>query len=279
MLDLPPELLIRALSFLGAQWFQHDSRRLLVCKQWYFCASTVFYRELYLSSSKLIRLVQDPKALDRIKTETTDVSLKINGTGDLVEHSIQQFAGKLQESPRARALRLTAPSACRHLEASVVSLLACHLSTLKVDTRGLVFHYHICHSIGALLPTLQHLQLRMPFTCRLALTTSSKRLPLKTAIIITSLGSRHTADCYTGSIIELRKQIIAQAKELSAISSPEVFRIFWHTLPEFKLQYMDVLSSKIHNLPDGGDWHDEGEVVSDESESESESDISSLDSL
>lgn len=278
LLGLPPELLLRTLSFVGAAYFQEDGGRLAVCQQWFSCAGVVFYQDLNLNPVTLRRLLQHPRALDRVRIDTASVSLTINRESESLGSDVNDLGATLQNSSKATSLRMIGRDVSNPAAVNIRPLLATHLTDLDIDTCGIDLDSHVCPSIGKLLPALHYLRLRMRRICPDVLTTAgNEKLPLNEAIVNLSLNDSHSKHCITGSVLEVRQQILERAEDLSARSSPKVLRILWHSLPDFKLHSKDILSGRLEMLPDDAAWDDVGEeVVSDEPESES--DIPSLDS-
>jgi hypothetical protein len=54
------------------------------------------------------------------------------------------------------------------------------------------------------------------------------------------------------------------------MASPKTVRILSHSLPQFKIQSLDVLSGKTTILGDDMAWDEDGETVEEASEPESE---------
>ncbi|KAJ8129562.1 hypothetical protein O1611_g4069 [Lasiodiplodia mahajangana] len=148
---------------------------------------------------------------------------------------------------------------------------------------------HVCSAIGALLPTLQILHLRMYHICPEVLRPhdSDKSLCLSVVVVNLSMltprsnigGAAHSRRCMfrIGGTPQLKADIREQAEALvPRMASPKTVRILTHTLPAFKMHSFDVLTGKTMLLEENMDWDEDGEIVAEDSGSESESDISSL---
>ncbi|WEW60422.1 hypothetical protein PRK78_005908 [Emydomyces testavorans] len=82
LIQLPSELLLLILSFLGTAFFRQDPRRLSICKRWYILARNVFLAEIELSRNGLDRLLHFPDRHNRLASITSrvrKVSLQLNG--------------------------------------------------------------------------------------------------------------------------------------------------------------------------------------------------------
>ncbi|KAM0545645.1 hypothetical protein ACHAPJ_011261 [Fusarium lateritium] len=142
---------------------------------------------------------------------------------------------------------------------------------------------HICSSIGALLRTLRTLHLRMRSICPDVLQTQDldSTLQLSTVVVNLSLltdqpsttSAAHSKPCGSqdGGLIQLKADIQEQAEALvTRMASPKTMRILTHSLPQFDIQSLDVLTGKMMVLDDDAPWDGDGKVIQEDSEPESD---------
>ncbi|KAH8651372.1 hypothetical protein BX600DRAFT_441800 [Xylariales sp. PMI_506] len=171
LLQLPPELLLRVLGYLGQAFFRQDLRRLTVCRQWYDLAWQIFIQHLNLTATSVKRFARDGSFLARSKpyVYSLDVSIGLqenprgngrdeNGPTEVAHQdfsaifvdieretaelntSIASLAAGLQGSTRLRSLKLKARMQQLHgflmIEPLVNLLEVGHLTSLVFDTAG-----------------------------------------------------------------------------------------------------------------------------------------------
>lgn len=81
LLQLSPEILIQIMDDLGSSYFREDLGRLTICKQWFRCALTAYFKDLQLSQRTLQRLlsswhVEKNTLLIKANLEILDLELK-----------------------------------------------------------------------------------------------------------------------------------------------------------------------------------------------------------
>lgn len=97
--QLPPEILLHILRFLGSAFFRHDARRLLISKWWYQLAWPLFLEDLDFSAESLQKFVLASKRegmIDSIQTYVSTVSLSLNGFENW--HSAQPRSSSAESS-------------------------------------------------------------------------------------------------------------------------------------------------------------------------------------
>ncbi|KAI1038279.1 hypothetical protein LB505_007844 [Fusarium chuoi] len=229
---------------------------------------------------------------------------------ETLDNGLTQLAIMAQQSPRLRTLRVRASSSSLGfplsppggylslstmralLSVENLSVLVLDLSGTSLNSSGLKQmdeHHHICPFIGALLRTLQTLHLRMRSICPEVLKTQGpdSKLRLSTVAINLSLPSdqpsitpaAHSQPCgpLAGGFIQLKADIQEQAEALvTRMELPKTIRIVTNTSPQFETLSLDVLAGKTMKLEDDAAWDEDGETVYEDSESESDFDISDL---
>ncbi|KAM7192101.1 hypothetical protein V8F33_008526 [Rhypophila sp. PSN 637] len=143
---------------------------------------------------------------------------------------------------------------------------------------------HICPHINALLRTLRTLHVRMRSICPDVLKPrdSNDTLQLSQVVINFSLitntdlatSAVHSRRCGSegvGGFLQLKAEIHEQAEALATrMASPRMIRILSHSLPQFEIRSLDVLTGKITVLDDDMAWDEDGKSIKDDSEPESE---------
>ncbi|KAF7560556.1 hypothetical protein G7046_g3598 [Stylonectria norvegica] len=219
---------------------------------------------------------------------------------EVLHNVLAQLAAVAQQSRRLTVLRIRAdvlaylplfkgPDACLLPPAILPFLSLQNLSVLVLDLDTSFANHsshrnasdHICPAIGTLLGTLEKLQIRMRNICPdiLRPRDTSGSLRLRSVVINLSLyssarwdGPIHSRSCYreTG-ILQLKNGIQKQAEALAPrMASPKTIRILTSSLPGFYTQSLDVLSGKMMILERNQEWHEDGKVVEEDSESESD---------
>jgi len=165
-----------------------------------------------------------------------------------------------------------------------LSVLVLDLSGSFLDSSGQQGDdHHICPAIGAILPTLQTLHLRMPSICPDVLKPRDPTDSLHLGVVVINLSlitnlpgitsAAHSRRCGSqgGGLLQLKADIQEQAEALvTRMASPKIMRILTHSLPQFETQSLDVLTSKTMILDDDMAWDEDGRTVMEDSESESE---------
>ncbi|KAI1818270.1 hypothetical protein GGS20DRAFT_349191 [Poronia punctata] len=169
----------------------------------------------------------------------------------------------------------------KRLKVLVLDLSIGVLTSPREDGRD----HHICPMVGNLLCSLQILHLRMPSICADAIKPRDEKemLPLAQVAINLSVSNNifgemptsHSQHCGSQgerwSQLQLRAEMLKQAEVLATrMSSPKTMRIITHSLPSFERHSLDVLTGKTMKLDDGMGWEEDGEIIGQDSEPESE---------
>ncbi|CRG88349.1 hypothetical protein PISL3812_05379 [Talaromyces islandicus] len=305
LLRLPPEILEQIFNYIGSSFFREDLGRLTVCKQWLEFALPAYFKCITLSQETLRNLITSGPCLSSYSQEYAQESNSLNATGlnetwiNVVNDDLSQLAILAQQSHKLRTLRIRArrfpppesleppedylPMASMQAFLSVgkLSFLELDLSSNFLDSSGQRGDdYHICPAIGALLPTLRTLHLRMRSICPDVLKPRDPNncLHLSGVVINLSLtmgimAAAHSKRCGSqgGGLLQLKADIQEQAAAIATrMASPKIIRILTHSLPLFKIQSLDVLTGKTMILDDDMAWDEDGKTVKEESEPESE---------
>ncbi|KAI0402444.1 hypothetical protein F4802DRAFT_369340 [Xylaria palmicola] len=221
--------------------------------------------------------------------EDISITTWINDLND----DLAQLATIAQQSRRLRTLYIRARSApspdllhdpvdylspytirnflsVENLKVLVLDLPVNFLNSLGEEGKDL----HICPTIGALLPTLDTLHIRMRSICSDVLKPpdSDDKLRLSAVVINMSLitsqpevtSAAHARPCgvLTGGLLQLRADMQEQAEALAArMTSPKTVRVLTHLLPVFETHSFDVLTGKTMKLDDDAAWDEDGETV------------------
>ncbi|KAK5996127.1 hypothetical protein PT974_04555 [Cladobotryum mycophilum] len=142
---------------------------------------------------------------------------------------------------------------------------------------------HICPAIGALLPTLRTLHLRMRSICPDVLKPQGSNDGSHLTVVAINLSltanlpgitsAAHSKRCSSrgGGLLQLKADMQEQAEALATqMVSPKIIRILTHSLPQLETQSLDVLTGKTMVLDDDMAWDEDGKTVEEDSESESE---------
>ena len=349
ILELPSEILVQVMDYVGSAYFRKDLGRLSICKKWFTFAHAALFKQLRLSPKILRRLLSSrdaEKSLHLIKENLTVLQLNLKGfedwssipdlqlhlrdanslyptdiCGSLGNAILTTWTVQLDDdlvkltniAKGCRKLRTVRIEATRehislfpHLfcrdylsQSTICSMLSVkNLMILELDLCGTALskplqedhdNLHICESIGALLPTLTRLRLRMRNLCAHVLKPKyyhNARLRLNEVIINLSLSydsqiattKVHSGHCRSPGkgFHKLNIEIKKQAKALiPQMASPKVFRILAHTVLHLEPVSFDVLTGKHLQLTEETAWEEDGEVIEDVSDQES-SDIPSL---
>lgn len=143
--------------------------------------------------------------------------------------------------------------------------------------------HHICPAVGALLPNLRTLHLRMRSICPDVLKLRDTNNSLRLSVVVVNLSlianfpgitsAAHSQRCGSQSegLAQLKAEMQQQAEALATrMASPKVVRILTHSLPQFETHSLDVLTGKVMILSDGMAWEEDGKTVEEDSEPESE---------
>ncbi|KAK4144483.1 uncharacterized protein C8A04DRAFT_11409 [Dichotomopilus funicola] len=200
LLQLPPEILLHILRYLGSQFFAHDTRRLTISRGWYHLAWTVFLRDVRLTPESLETFTQNDLILQRSSPHmvSVDISLPLRPKRDLspsppadddeidgpflhLDSSLAKFATILPGCSGIRSLNIhthvyISPEHFGNVASlnalRVTNLLSPpHLTSLDLDTAACRLesqpdsNVHVCNVISALLPSLRRLRCRMEHIC------------------------------------------------------------------------------------------------------------------
>ncbi|KAF5625039.1 hypothetical protein F52700_9414 [Fusarium sp. NRRL 52700] len=220
---------------------------------------------------------------------------------ETLDNGLARLAIIAHRSPELQTLRLRASSSSLefplfppggYLSLSTIRALLSveNLSVLVLDLSGTRLNSagqqmgepHICPFIGALLPTLQTLHLRMRSICPDVLKPQDldRKLRLSTVAINLSMDSEvpadHSVPCahLAGGLIQLKAEIQEHAEVLvTRMESPKTVRILTQTFHETRS--LDALTGKIMKLEADAAWDEDGEIVHEDiyEGSESESDF------
>ncbi|VBB79672.1 Putative protein of unknown function [Podospora comata] len=176
------------------------------------------------------------------------------------------------------------PSTLRALLLSTSNLTALELDLYgtRPEPEGHPHHGddgHVCPMIGALLPTLQRLRLRVRTICADALRPPRDfpgPLPLRVLLVdfvlteeLANEKSRFTARCGgPGRFVRLaqvvRGAVLNRARALLPhTSAPKMVRILTGTFSGDEIQGIDVLTGKNIKVKKGAEWDDDSEVMMD----------------
>jgi hypothetical protein len=245
---------------------------------------------------------QDTNALDASGWDG-DLGRALLGAWTIaLDNDLAQLAITAKESRKLRMIRIQASSE-RHpllpqlsrrdyLSLSTIKALLSveNLTVLELDLCGTLLmprhehrdDFHICTSIGALLPTLRRLRLRMRSICPDVLRPQHHDTSLRLSEVLINLSlsnespmitsAAHSIRCGPiGGFLELKADIEDQAEALAIhMASPKIIRILTHTLPQLEMRSLDVLTGKCMKLADDMAWKDDGKTIDDDSELESE---------
>ncbi|KAF2234929.1 hypothetical protein EV356DRAFT_428114, partial [Viridothelium virens] len=229
------------------------------------------------------------------------------------EIDLKKLASLAQDCPKLRTVRIHASSEVypiiaqlpRHDYLTIPGikpfLPVKNLTVLDLDLCGssLLSHpgghvpFHICPDIGALLTVLRRLRLRMRRICADVLRPLDHESSLRLSEVIINLdlsegpeiatAPPHSLSCNALDLnfLEMKTGLETQAKILAAnMESPKIFRILSHSIPKFELLSVDVLTGKhmllTEDIYEHKPWDADGATITDNSDAESESEISSL---
>jgi hypothetical protein len=215
-----------------------------------------------------------------------------------LKNDLAQLAIVAQQSHRLRTLRIRAwsspspeplnrPEGYLPLATMKAFLSVENLRVLVLDLSGSFLNswreqgngYHICPAIGAILRTLRTLHLRMRCICPDVLKPRDPDDSLHLSVVAINLSLSgimsvtHSKQCRSrgGGVLQLQAAIQKQAEALATrMASPKTIRILNHSLPQFEIQSLDVLTGKTMILDDDMAWDEDGKTVEEDSEPESE---------
>lgn len=195
LLDLPPELLLLILDYLGAGFFRGDIiRRLTVSKKWFDLAWRILARDLRLTGRSVGRFPKNSKAIERSQRNIVAVGLYLksyecpspsssedppqsvfgdaDASSSRLNSSLVKLATTLQRCPGTRSLVVEVRALGLHcwgflMAKPLADLLSLrHMTSGEFDTascyltQARVSGVHLCRSINALLPSLRRLRCR-----------------------------------------------------------------------------------------------------------------------
>ncbi|KAK2810278.1 hypothetical protein FQN50_003009 [Emmonsiellopsis sp. PD_5] len=314
LLQLPPELLFEIMEWLGPPFFRYNLARLTICKDWYYLARKVFLGHVTLSANCLERLLASPRS-ESFKQYLKTLSLEFSGHEEprtlpledwrrltrekqeyyreawtvLLNNNILELATLLGDCGALDTISLSAleplhdPPSVRsgYLHgSSLAGLLSLKsITVLELDTYGSPDlsneGCHICACIGAMIPQLRRLRVRMCEICPDVLRpgeSSTGPLFLEEVIVNLSipntmsrskLPARYAKRCGSspGRFGQLRPDIEEQAALLiQQMARPRRVRILWHAFPSLEKLSFDALTGKRMVLDEDVAWSDDGET-------------------
>lgn len=172
--QLPSEIILQILGYLGSEFFAHDTRKLTISRTWYDLAWRVLVRDLHLTPRSLRRFTENEEAVLRrsspyittiellldVGIESTSIhSLptndSLNASGNVggidscparLDLSLAKLAAALPRCPKIRSLRIQArgqgsspsPDHPSYLNTATIAALFSppHLTSLDLDTAG-----------------------------------------------------------------------------------------------------------------------------------------------
>ncbi|KAI0803623.1 hypothetical protein GGR55DRAFT_662388 [Xylaria sp. FL0064] len=322
LLRLPPETLAQIFDYVGSSFFHEDLARLTVSKRWLEFALPTCFKRIALSPETLRSLATSGgmKSRSPLERNLEILDLELRGYNnpcapsneslanvsaetwkDVLDDDLTQLSILARQSRKLRTLRIRACSAPSpealdssevYLSLSTIQgfLSVANLSVLVLDLpayfpnssmKGL----HICPAVGALLPTLHTLHVRMHTICPDVLRPGISGSNLHLSIVAVSLSlitnqpgitsAAHSKRCgsLAGGLLQLKADLQEQAEALvSRMVAPKTIRLLTHSLPLFEIQSLDVLTGKTMVLNDDADWDEDGKTIIME-DSEPESDI------
>lgn len=200
LLQLPAEIVLHILSYLGFDFFAQDVRLLSVSKAWYALAWPVFVREVRFTETTLVKAMDGgaTTSLNRIRLELNTVKLVFQGhdvPADQLElMAVAGNAGEVDDvayrlrphlfklcpllmcSAGLRSLVITTKGLQRRgfqITKPLTSLLhnLWRLTSLEIDIVGWNMgqpwesDMHLCRSVNVQLPSLRRLRCRMDTVC------------------------------------------------------------------------------------------------------------------
>jgi hypothetical protein len=230
LLQLPPELLLHVIGYLGPELFGQDIRRLTVSRTWYDFAWKVLVRDLRFTPQSLRRFIDDDAVLARSQPYVTTIQLYLGGHGVLnhsqppltgepvpvsdddewaaeLNSSLVKLVATLRRCPALRSLELKSRALDiqrrQYLTAQPLAdlLSVRHLTSLVFDTASCHLNSpdgtHLCRSINTLLPSLRRPHCRMDMVCEALLELPPGDAPLALEEIIVNLSISQLSDTYT----------------------------------------------------------------------------------
>jgi hypothetical protein len=208
LVQLPSELLLRILGYVGSQFFSQDVRRLAVSKRWYSIAWLILAEECHLTCRTLPRFLTNEEAFERTQTHLRSIDLLVAFQAPshlelyfeepwLAETNdrLTKLAVKLRRCPLLGRLHLVLSNNVFGLQpSSIPGLLSLpNLTTLELEVG---YHSvipvrddrkHLCCCINALLPSLRRLRCRMISVCERLLEPLPTEQPLELEELILNL--------------------------------------------------------------------------------------------
>lgn len=237
LLSLPPELLLDIFSFIGAENFRRDVRRLSVCKKWYAYARPILLGNLRLQSTDLLPMLlamRKDATLAAVQQMTKQVHLTIITMYTSVS-KLEQLASRLKVFAALRTLVVRSRGHTHTMHSQIFSSLATHqLTSLEVDLKTVRFAQdgvHLCDSISRLVPTLKSLRCRMPRMCNSLLESPPGDLEELVLNIFCAYPNPYdTKHCSTGSTLnDDRHRAVLEARLVqfaASMRNPKTVRLF-----------------------------------------------------
>ncbi|QKX58876.1 uncharacterized protein TRUGW13939_06004 [Talaromyces rugulosus] len=239
---------------------------------------------------------QEPNSLNATSSNEASRDNTAKTCIKTLKNVFAQLAIVAQQSNRLRTLRIRAWSSPEpasrpgdyltlatmqaFLSLEKLRVLVLDLSGSFLDASGEQGNsYHICPAIGALLRTLRTLHLRMRSICPDVLKPRDPDDSLHLSVVAINLSHpgimsvTHSKQCGSrgGGVLRLKAAIQEQGEVLATrMASPKTIRILNHSLPQFEIQSLDVLTGKTIILDDDMAWDEDSKTVKEESEPESE---------
>lgn len=219
LLSLPPELLLPIFSFVGAENFRQDVRRLAVCKTWHAYARPVLLSSLCLDTrglglSPMLQALEEGETLAAARRLTKDIDLTLRAEDrfplpdclpNATRSALEDLSEKLKSFDALRTLGIHTEGI--HTEGpsgrmpsimpirTILSLCTLHqLTSLDLDFSNTTCIpsgvLHPCEPLSQLIPSLKRFQCRLPVICNELLGSSPGNLE----VLIISISFRKGDD-------------------------------------------------------------------------------------
>lgn len=243
LFSLPAELLLPIFSFVGAENFRQDVRRLAVCREWYAYARPILLGELQLYSADLfpmLRAMDNSETRAAVQQFTKHIEMETNMNWDfpegLARQSLGELASKVQAFAALRTLVIRPGDGRYVLPTETFCSFASlqQLTSLELDLKGIEFeetYPHLCGSLSRLIPTLKRLRCRLPDVCDKLLDGPPGGLEELIIIISGEDGFHLYSHSCLSSVIrigELRAALESRLLQFAAsMRSPKVARLIY----------------------------------------------------